>query len=175
MVQSTQASPIVGSENLTSSFVRITGTSYEFFFPAPPPNNATTANRDLVTASSGDFSGFPLGTVAKFTGPLNISSVAGFGFTETVGASTMTFTTTSAVSIIPGGQGNIELRGFVTLTGKTPTLATIDIALATAHNSTDTSGTISLISAPEPTSMALMGLGTVGVVGAGFIRRKRGA
>jgi hypothetical protein len=130
-------------------------------------------NHAVVIASSGDLAPFTLGTTATFNGPLNIASVAGFSFTETVGGTTMTFTTTSAVSIIPGKQGNFELNGFLTLTGKPTTAAAIDIALATAPGS-DTSGTISLIaSVPEPSTVALMGLGTVGVFGAGFLRRKR--
>jgi hypothetical protein len=164
LAQSAQASQISGTENLASSIVTISGTTYTFYYP--PPASPPTKNHSLSIASTGDLTPFGLGTVATLSGPLDIASVAGFTLTETVGAVTATFTTTSAFSIIPGPQGNFDLLGVLTMTGKAATPAELDIALATPTTTGVTSATFSLSATPvpEPATIGLMAIGGVGVV-----------
>jgi hypothetical protein len=173
VTQTAQAAAVSGTENLTSSIVHISGTQYTFFFP--PPAGPVTINKAEVVGSTGDLAVYPLGAVATLNGPLDISSVAGFTLTETVGAVTAVFTTTGAFSITPGPQGNFDLKGTLSMTGLGTSPAELDIALATTKQGV-TSATYSLatLAVPEPSTIGLMGLGTVGVVLAG-VRRKRAA
>jgi hypothetical protein len=169
VVQTAQASPISGSENLSSSPVKIAGTKYTFSL-------GNDKNEAVSVGASGDLSPFGLGTIAHTSGALDSSSVAGWSITETVGGTTATFITATAFSIVNGPQGNLDLLGVLMVTGKTPTAAELDIGLATTSKGV-TSATFSLSSlfaVPEPSTMALMGIGTVGVLGAGFRRKRNG-
>jgi hypothetical protein len=173
IAQRADASAISGTENLASSIVKISGTKYTFYYP--PPAKPATINHAASVGSTGDLSIYVLGTVANLNGPIDLSHVAGFTLTEKVGSVTATFTTTGAYSIIPGPQGNFDLKGILTMTGKTATPAELDIALATTKKGV-TSATFSLaaLPVPEPSTIGLMGLGTACVVAAG-VRRKRSA
>lgn len=140
----------------------------------------TFSNPVFVILATGSFAaaGFtaPCGSptcVANITSPLTYSpSVpAGTIWTATQGAASAAFTTSvSYVPMISGGFIDISAPGSMTLTGYDPTDGLFELSIQSSGLTTISfSATTSPV--PEPATLAILGMGLLGLAGAARSRK----
>jgi len=147
-----------------------TGTLFSFSTVAGGANTQTTTG-----TGTGSFVGVPANTVIQST-DLDLTSTPHLTLTLNLDS----FTATSVIADahpLPGSR-TIALGGVIAGPGFTTTPALFILQFSQAGGPTTTisySGTLAALPVPEPSSIALMGIGSLGIAGLGLRRARRKA
>jgi hypothetical protein len=142
-----------------------TGTLFSFSTVAGGPNTITT-----TAAATGSFAAVPVNTVIHTT-QLDTTTVP--NLTLTLGPDSFTANSIITDINVPGVRA-IKLAGTIAGPGFTTTPGLFVLTFTQAGGPTTTisySGTLAAV--PEPSSIALMGIGSLGIAGLGWRRARR--